>query len=379
MWLQLFIFIMALLGLIIYPEVGNEFQKKLARKHYIILMMVLLAIQSGFRHLSVGPDTFSFYLDFNEIRNMHLSDLINSFVNFVQNDEGKDPGFQVFQYLFALLFPSFRLFLFAIAGFLFTALGRLFYRFTNSNKEVLVAVALYQALYYSFLSITGIRQTIATIFLLFAVPLILDRKYVKAMILLIVAATQHKSALLFLPFVGLPYIKNSRILIIAAAITFVPMWKMGGSIASFFMAGTRFEQYSMYLEGFEGAGAYNFTAFIVLLSFCMYIKYFEIVKMYDNAYVFVNAVAVALALTPLTLIDPSNMRIVQYYSIFALIVLPQFLTTIRNKFPVDPHIVVFLIFSIYTVFGLHYEYGFFWQNIPLNANYGGIMFNEFDV
>lgn len=381
MWLQLFIFIVALWGLKAYPENGNVYQQQKARKKYIILIMVLFIIQSGFRHLAVGTDTFSFYQDFKEIQQMSFTDLVNSFVNFVKTDEGKDPGYKILQYLFATILPSFRLFLLSIAIFIFTALGKLLYRYTNSNKEVLVAVALYQCLYYSFLSITGLRQTIATGFLLFAVPYILEKKWGKALLLILIASTQHKSALLFVPFLALPYIKNSRYLIICAFIAFFPMWKMGNSIAVFFMSGTRFEQYAMFLEGFDGAGAYNFTAFIVLLVVGLFLKNRQVTSINQYSYVFVNAVSVALALTPLTLIDPSNMRIVQYYSIFCLISLPQLLTSVKRSCGLlDPHTIVFLILSLYTVVGLQYDYGFFWQNLRLESNYGiSVPFSDFDI
>ena len=381
MLFQLFIFIIAFWGFKVYPEKGNVYQQQNARKKFIKLLMVLFIIQSGFRHLAVGSDTFAYYQEFNELQHFSFANLIDSFVTFVKSDEGKDPGYKVLQYLFSVIIPSYRLYLIAIAIFVFIALGKLLYRYTNSNREVLVAVALYQSLFYSFLSITGLRQTIATGFLLFAVPYIVDKKWKKGLLLIAVAVTQHKSALLFLPFLVLPYVKNSRLIIFSSFVIFFPMWKMGNVIASFFISGTRFEQYAAYLAGFEGAGAYNFTAFIVLLVVGILFKYKAILSCHKYSYVFINAVSVALALTPLTLIDPSNMRIVQYYSIFSLITLPYLLTSVSkqgNSF--NFHVVVFLVLSLYTVFGLQYDYGFFWQDMKLGDNYGiSSLFNEFDL
>jgi hypothetical protein len=372
MWVQLFIFIIAFIGLNLYPERGDEYQQQQARKKYIILIMALLALQSGLRHLAVGTDTFAYYREFNSIKNSSFNEMLTSFVTFVKTDTGgKDPGYRIFQYLFATIIPSFRIYLIAIAVFVFTALGRLLYRYTDSNKEVLVAVALYQCLFYSFFSITGLRQTIATGFLLFAVPYVFDKRWTKALILIALAATQHKSALLFVPFCALPYVKKTGTLLVISFITFIPMWKMGGAIAKFFMAGTRFEQYMAYLNAYEGAGAYNFTAFIIFFCVCLLFKYRRVNECGEYSYVFVNATAVALALTPLTMIDPSNMRIVQYYSIFSLISLPQFLTVFRrDNLATDVHMLVFLILGTFTLISNHADYGFFWQEMRLNENYG---------
>lgn len=380
MWVQLFILICALWGLNLYPEIGNEIQRKYARKKYIIFMMVLFCLQSGLRHIAVGPDTFAYYQMFNEIRAMSWNSLIDMFIRFIENDEGKDPGYKILQYLFAVVIPSYRFFLIAIAVFFFTAMGNFLYKYTNSNKEVLVAIALYQCLYYSFMSITGLRQTIATGFLLFAIPYIIEKKWTTAFILFLLAVSQHKSALLFAGFVILPMIKKPRWLLLFTFIAFIPMFKFGGKIASFLMSGTRFEQYSMYLEGFEGAGAYSFTAFILLLGICLFIKSKQMTNANSYGYIFINAIAISILLTPLTMIDPSNMRIVQYYSIFALITLPQFITILSKKYPLNIHIIIFIILGIYTVFGLQYEYGFFWQDMSLGSNYGlNIKFNEFDL
>ena len=342
--------------------------------------MILFIIQSGFRHLAIGDDTFAYYEMFEEIRNMKWDDIISSFFNFLHTDEGKDPGYHILQKIFASVFPNFRLFLIAVAVLFFTAFGKLLYRYTNSNKEILVAVALYQCLYYSFMSITGIRQTIAASFLLFAIPYILGKKWIKGILLILIAATQHKSALLFSGFIILPYIQNSRLLLMFAFFGFIPMMIWGSQVAEYLMVGTRFEQYSNYLNEYEGAGAYGFMVFILLLSIGLYIQNKRLCEMNTYNYVYINAIAIALFLTPLTMINPSNMRIVQYYSIFALIMLPKLCTIFSNRINFDLYKMVFWLLFFYTIFFRHVEYAFFWQNMQLGPQYSFRgYFNDFSL
>ena len=378
MYIQLLIFILAYCSYLVCKK-NNILQNNIVRKNYIIFIMILFIIQSGFRHLAVGDDTFAYYEMFEGIKHTSWNDVIRDFFSGSQTGI-KDPGYNILQKSFASIIPNFRFFLIAIAILFFTSLGKLFYKYTNSIQEILVAVALYQCLYYSFMSITGIRQTIATSILLFAVPYLLDKKWLKGAILIILAATQHKSALLFCCFAFLPYIQNSRLLLISAFIGFIPMLLFGGQIAEFFIEGTQFEQYSNYLNQYEGAGAYSFMVFILLLSACLFFQNRHICMIGAYNYIFINAIAIALFLTPLTMINPSNMRIVQYYSIFALITLPLFCTVYNNKVNFNAYEIVFLVLAIYTVCFRHTEYGFFWQNMQLNSVYGFRgFFNDFSL
>lgn len=101
------------------------------------------------------------------------------------------------------------------------------------------------------------------------------------------------------------------------------MWIFGDQIAKYLVMGSIFEQYASYLEQNEIAGAYTFALYMIILGVLMFGNYKQIVNADGRNNVFVCAVSIAIMLTPLTMIDPSNMRIVQYYSVFGLLVLPE--------------------------------------------------------
>lgn len=359
---QFFVFLLALLGLKMFEETGSEFNRNRQRKKYINFMMWVFILQSGLRRHDVGPDTGVYKVFFYDYVNSSWEELFQRVINFIIFDEGKDPGYAILNKLFGIVFPSYQLFLIFIAIIFFLGLGKVLYKYLNSNKEVLVAVGLYQCLYYSFMSITGHRQTIAIGLLLFAVPFILEKKWKKAVILFLLALTQHKSAILFGGFFILPFVKEKyRMLLMGSFVAFPIMWTAGTGIATYFMEDTRMEQYAEFLEYYEGAGAYSFAAFILLLGGCLWWKGKYLAKVNNNNKVFMCAIAVAIILTPLTMINQSNMRIVQYYSIFALIVLPTFLSVLQNNFKaISLHYIIFFFFSFYT-FLRPIPYYFFWQ------------------
>lgn len=358
MYIQLLIFILAFAGLSIFNEKGSQIQKERARRYYIIFVMTLLAIQSGFRNLGVGPDTLAYYLQFNKTMQYSFSDL---WQRFLLNEE-KDPAYDLLTKVFSLFFPSFRLFLIAISVVLFTAIGRLYYKYTKSNLDVFISLPLYQCLYYSFLSITGLRQTIATILLFFAVPYAIDRKGIKFILLVILAATQHKSSLIFIPFYLFGFFNSSTIIFIGAILLFVPMFSAAQFISSI-LVGTSFEQYAAYFEQVGMEQPYVFTAYIICFTVALFFKRKILESINDYNKIFMSSVAVALSLTPLMFISPANMRIVQYFSIFDLFLIPYLCQAYSSKNGGKfLYYGLFFLLSFYVVMK-NADYAFFWEDM----------------
>lgn len=363
MYIQILIFIFALLGLSIYKETGTPLQQQKARKKYIIFMMVLLVLQSGLRNVAVGGDTYQYYHIFQLTSNSSWDQLVLE----ASMPGSKDPGYYFICKAFSTIIPSYRIFLIVVAIFFFSVVGKFLYNYLHSNLEVLVSISLYECLYYGFFSITGIRQTIATAILLLSLPLILNkgngtRNTLLFFALLLLASTIHKSAFLFLPFYFLPRIRNNRIVFLISFALFVPMF-YAGNILGGFLEDSAFEQYAHYMQQSETTGAIVFTLFIVVLALAVFLKLRLINSYTPFNYVFTSAIAIAVLLSPLLVLDPNNQRIVQYYSIFGLIVLPQLCDAysgVINKRRLC--FLLFMLFALYTIMR-HEPYAFFWQDM----------------
>lgn len=371
MHVQLVVFIFALLGLIWFKETGSIFNQYKKRKRYVIFMMFLLSIQSGLRNLGVGADTYAymqmFYNDINESWSYFVSNLFYGNI--------KDIGYHLISKLFGTFIPNFRCFLIVIAILFFGALGSFFMRYLKSNYEVCVSIALYECLYYSFFSITGLRQTIATAILLYAVKYAIDKKIAKYIMLILIATTIHKTALLFAPFYLLGIIKKNRIIFIVAFLLFVPMFFAGNFLGNI-LRDTSMENYAHYLDQKDTNGAYVFTIYIMLLAVLTFIKLRDVNKLAEGCNMITSSIAIALFLSPLLILDANNQRIVQYYSVFGLIILPRLCTVYSNfKFKRLVYMIVFFVFALYT---LHrrVEYKFYWQDMILVGKDASFIIND---
>lgn len=342
----------------------------IGRKKLLIFAGVLLVLQSSLRNFAVGADTYAYYEFFQDTTSRTWDELIYIFQHAYVDEYRKDPGYLIFEKAFSCVIPDFRCFLILVISMFIHALFRLIYRFKVSMKGILISVALYLSLFYSFFSITGIRQTIATAIALYCVPYALDRKKIKFFLIIGIAATIHKSVLLFIPFYFFPLIKNNKLTILLAFATFAPMWIFGQTIGKTIIAGTIFDTYENFLEdNVDTNGALGFAVLILLTGFfCL--KFIKVTEELDKWRPLLHSVAFALFYTPMTSIGPSQMRIIQYYSIFLVILMPVLLKSLKItwKSSMNIEMYAFVCFSIFAITRSS-SYGFFWEPMKLGINY----------
>lgn len=364
MYIQLLVVFLAMAGAFIFSH-GNRApgQHQRGRKNYIIFVCVLFILQSALRDLTVGADTYAYYRSFQDIKYFSWDNIFQRFHDVYIQKEGKDAGYTLLLKIFQIFFTEYRVFLFAVAIFFFFFLGRTLYRNTDSIQDVLIATCIYQALFYSFFSITGTRQTIATGFILWGYQYIADRKLLKFTILILIAAFIHKSALIFYPFFFIAPLRFRRLILTAGIVFFPIMLTFGRGIATYMAKISASDAYMAYAESeYETSGARTFALFILLVGIASWIKLSALKTLPYNNY-YITALALAIVFTPLTWIDPSLMRIVQYYSIFTIFLIPQ-LTQVYTKNMVDRQLIINIIIFVFILFIIKNNsiYSFCWDN-----------------
>lgn len=360
---QAIILVLALFFFLFFSNGAQSPYNVKFKKLYICLLMVLCIAQSGLRDLSVGADTLNYRDMFYGAGMMSWQEILEFFSD---SETVKDPGYLVFNKLFYIICPSYRMFLIVTAIIFFYSLGKFLERYTTSLVEVMVAIALYQCLFYSFFSITGVRQTLATAILLLSIPYAIDRRFIKFILLVILASTQHQSALIFSLFYILPLLRNSLRVQICSVVMYFLIAYVGVTYLSIFLLNTMFDNYAHYLlqQDYEGAKVFLYFMWFLFVGLLFLKK--GIQKSGENSYVFANAVSVAFILTPLILLNPSNMRILQYFSICSLIILPRLCLSFGRKYLVFVSLSIFLFLSAYTLYR-QTEYKFFWQVNSIEA------------
>ncbi len=216
---------------------------------------------------------------------------------------------------------------------------------------------IYSALFFSFFGVTGHRQTLATAFSVFiGYEFIKQRRFWPFLLCIAIAFPLHRSVLLLLPFYFLANVKITNWYVYSVA-AFFPIafiyreriFDLAGGLLGYGEYGT-----------FEGAGAYNFTLLLVMVTIVMIWKKDIIIANNPQAVHFINALIITLLLVPSTFVNPSAMRTVQYFSIFLLLLVPEILNTFEGREKVFAYFV-----SAGILIGLFIRnappYLFFWQ------------------
>ena len=271
----------------------------LKRKWFIIFICFLFIMQSGLRNFAVGADTYAYYLKFESIKYESWKSIFNNFYTVYIENTGKDAGYPLLQKIFQFFCPDYQIYLFFVAVFFFSALGYFLYKNTIYIRDAVFAFILYQALFYSFFSITGTRQTIATSFTILSYEYIKKRKLIPFTGLILCAMFVHKSALLFLPFYFIANIKQSKLLYWSCIMAFPILVVLGSQFALQLALLSGSDNYLGYAED-STSGAWGFTTFfmgIVLLGLIIY-KRVQLYYPFGNK--LYNAISMAVFFIPLT-------------------------------------------------------------------------------
>jgi transmembrane protein EpsG len=340
------------------------------RKKYIKIIAVILILQSGLRNVAVGTDTYQYYLYFEDIKKTSWSAVYQNFIDVYQLGEGKDAGYLLFQKIVQLFTSENQVFLLVIATLFFAALGNFIYKNTTRLSDAIMAFMIYSVLFYGFFSITGHRQTIATALILFSFEFIKKKRIIPFLLLVFIAFFLHKSSLIFIPFYFICRIKQPKTLFIGVLLLF-PIFMVNRNIlAQYFQSLGGYEEY----EQFEGAGTLTFSIMFLLICSVALLRQKIIFHNNSNSQYYYNAFAIALLFLPLTWINPSMMRVVQYFSIFMLLFVPAIIRSFE-AFSSDSYkrintlVIIVLILLFIKANWNAPPYGFFWDEMRLEKEY----------
>lgn len=373
MEIQLLVLVLALLGAWYYSSLlaSTPIRENRNRKNYIIFVCIILILQSALRHVAVGADTYAYYLKFEEIKLTSWQEIWENFRSVYVLGEGKDAGYPLIQKVFQLFSEEYRIFLFFVAVIFFSSLGYFIYTQTKRISDVFVAIAIYEVLFYSFFSITGLRQTLATAFTFWGLHFIRQRKLWQYTLLLICAAFIHKSVLLFYPFYFIARLNRPRQLLSASFVIFPFMFVFGRSVAGIMALLSAQDNYMGYaLSEANPTGAVDFSIFLLGCGILGWIALRNAKQRDNDMPIIYNAISIAIIFTPLTWIDSSLMRIVQYFSIFILVFLPYVINNLFRDYQTRTVVILVLTILFITVIIMrNVDYAFMWEQMQLDSNY----------
>lgn len=328
-----------------------------SKKVFFVLVCLQAILLSGLRHIEVGIDTPNYYNMFQRTKNQSWGLIFSHFLDFANySDYGMEPGYVLSVKIFQIFSQSFRTYLMVLAIFVNVSI---FYIMYKNKVDGLLGSLVYMCQYYAFVSTTGIRQTIAYIVLCFlCLDWIKKRKLVPFLCAVAVCYLFHRSALAFIPMYFIANKKlTTRYLIIMAGICAMT-FTFTKEFTAFIAATGGYEHYG---EGYDTTEtAYNFIALNLAILGVSLWRMKKLVHMYDDAQMYINASLFGAILLPMVNIDPSNIRVVFYYSMYQMFLVPMIPHTFGER---EREIVLVGIIGILLLMYLkgYHPYSFLWQ------------------
>lgn len=315
---------------------------------------------SGLRGWSVGADTYAYKLLFERVKVTSWSALLQNFsLKYFHGMEIKDPGYPILEKLFQVFFDDYQLWLIFIALLFMVPLSVLLYRYSSHPY---LSFVLYSTLFYGFFAETGHRQTIATALVVcIGLFCIQRRRLLPFLGLVAVASTIHTSAIAFLPFYWIAKVRLRKrhlwLCWAAVAASFIFRYQ----VLDILQALVGYEQY----QDFEGAGAGSFMVLLLAFAALCSVFYQTVVEQGDTEdgvlHAAFNALMLACFFSSLLLINQNFMRVVQYYSIFLLLLLPEGAKAFTPGKSRSLYIVICTVMMLVLLIRNAPAYQFFWQ------------------
>lgn len=305
---------------------GKDYKRKYSNintraKRTCIVATVNWIILSGCRAITVGADTYAYkYYRFDVTATRSWESIFTDFIlKYKMGEDIKDPGYPLLEKLFQIVSTNYQLWLLFIAIIFTIPMSMWIYKY---SRNACISYILYSSLFYTFFAITGHRQTIATALVVWlGGKLIKERKLIPFLLVVAISMTIHTSAICFLPFYWISQIKINKL-------TLGLYWS---AILFAFLFRTQFLVLLQSLVGYEDyqqietarAGSFLYLLLAVALIVTLFFK--QLSRRSDNPILNMsfNALFIATVFSPLLLINSACMRIIQYYSIFLLFLLPE--------------------------------------------------------
>lgn len=207
-------------------------------------------------------------------------------------------------------------------------------------------------------SMSGLRQNTAMAIIGCTLPLILNRKYIYSVIIIILASSIHKSALVFLPFVfwGLITPKMRKVIVFAFLLIIMVLYTFKEYIQVLLTWFFSFDEFQMY-EGYTNRhvdATYGIGFLLALIP--VFLSMLFIWKANNNKKIFciVSLAAVSYVLMPIANNVGLASRIAYYFEFFSIIALPYCYSYVKKRTVRIVLLSLFILLYIYS----YYNYFF---------------------
>lgn len=350
--MEVFILLFSILVVLYLATINHQNTTKGRRKQAVFCTILLVCIQ-GLRHASIGIDSANAYRPYFESVDGGFANLLNV----VDLAHGFEPGFVFYTKLVKTLIDNTQVFIFISSLISIVPISYIIYKYAENIPFAFIIFAGFIIYHFGF---SGIRQAMAVGITAIAFDCMVRKKLLWFIVIVVLAATIHTSAIMFLiayPLYHYLHLSPARMLIVGIffILFILNMRSIVVGLTGFIFGGERY----MHKASELAIASYNLMFLLaVLLIFTFTSKDARIVP-------FRSMLLLATVFQSLGLISTTASRMAYYYMPYLSIALPMTTGTFKNKIIVELLIIAFFIsFFFYCNSNGYLEvvpYKFFWE------------------
>ncbi len=304
----IFLFIIIITGIISFDFV----QKKQTKKMVVIFIIGFIILFQGLRSFDVGRDLQNYMRNYYSLESFSIIDL------FKYNDS--EYLYFLVGKFFNFLNLDFRIMLFFTSFMTYGLLGIMSYKY---SKNPVMSIFIFITLGLFVFSLSGLRQSIAIGISLIAFHYIKNKKFIKYLILIIIAALFHESAIFTLPIYFLYNAKKRSNLQLASIPIFIIVFIFRQEITTYIT-----HLYNPDHNIIE-TGARN----MMLLFIIIYIASMYVTKITDNDFVYrlQRILFAAILVQMMATYSQTVSRLGYYYYSYLILLIPELISLIKEK------------------------------------------------
>lgn len=279
------------------------------------LVCFILALLLGFRSNNVGVDTLT-YAEYYRYASYNIGHM--------------EVGWNTLIFLCKQIGLSSHGFNFIIAVITFISIAIPLEKVFTNDRNWFLGLFFLVGIGFYFLMFNGMRQTTAIGLCFYAFYIAIERKIIKASIIVLLASTIHISCLVALPALFIDYTPKLRLLNVVVALTISMLIGLFAT-KDFFIAIAGSYSYDIIQEGSFNQSPILYFCTMVLLSnaFFLFIMLKTPKSFHDNYWL--KLYFIALVIQGMLFQLTYGQRIVYYYSISAVILFPLLVSKFKNQ------------------------------------------------
>ncbi|MCM1218759.1 MAG: EpsG family protein [Lachnospiraceae bacterium] len=314
---------------------------KSKKKRYLIFALVPVFALIAFKDQSVGADTSTYMMIFDTVKTFKSVDVVYS-----DTTVNVEIGYKYLIYFLSKFFTDGSVVLYILGAFVCIAL---YFFITKTAKNYCLALYFFITLGFFQFAMSGIRQTIAICIVLLGYEYIKKRNLGKFILIIALAMTFHKSALVVLPAYFLSNwkisLRNTIFLMAGMSVILLFADKLLISVADVME----------YNYGIEGTGnGYIFFVIVFIITLLCLISKRTLLKQNSANSILLNINFISLALWCVRLISRTAERVSLYFMPYTYVALEEYITSVdrdNRKFYLVVSILLAGILCLYRLSG----------------------------